>query len=259
MKRCGPSPAPARWWSIRTMATSWRWLLSHHSTRILSSRASRRKIGQRCRKTRAIRWSIARSAACRQARHSSSSRTRRIARDEKSRKRALQLRWRCELRRPLFPMLDSEKSITRTEPSDLPMRSRFRATRFSISTETPLGFSRLTRLARCWESANNRACNWQANRLAICRDRSGCGFTIRRRDGRKRKRPMFRSARAIHLFRHCNWRWPTSTIANGGVCYYPRLVDKVLNQDGSPVLDEQGQSGSATATSAIGFAAGNFA
>jgi penicillin-binding protein 2 len=29
-------------------------------------------------------------------------------------------------------------------------------------------------------------------------------------------------------------------IANGGVCYYPRLVDKVLNQDGSPVLDEQG-------------------
>jgi penicillin-binding protein 2 len=30
-------------------------------------------------------------------------------------------------------------------------------------------------------------------------------------------------------------------IANGGACYYPRLVDKVLNQDGSPVLDEQGK------------------
>ena len=29
--------------------------------------------------------------------------------------------------------------------------------------------------------------------------------------------------------------------ANGGVCYYPRLVDKVLNQDGSPVLDENGK------------------
>src|SRR5438874_2321553 len=29
-------------------------------------------------------------------------------------------------------------------------------------------------------------------------------------------------------------------IANGGVCYYPRLVDKVLKQDGSPVLDQQG-------------------
>jgi penicillin-binding protein 2 len=29
-------------------------------------------------------------------------------------------------------------------------------------------------------------------------------------------------------------------IANGGTCYYPRLVDKVLKQDGSPVLDEQG-------------------
>src|SRR5260370_11570154 len=29
-------------------------------------------------------------------------------------------------------------------------------------------------------------------------------------------------------------------MANGGICYYPRLVDKVLNQDGSPVLDEHG-------------------
>src|SRR5438045_2451718 len=32
-----------------------------------------------------------------------------------------------------------------------------------------------------------------------------------------------------------------ATIANGGVCYYPRLVDKVLKQDGSPLLDEQGK------------------
>ena len=30
------------------------------------------------------------------------------------------------------------------------------------------------------------------------------------------------------------------TIANGGTCYYPRLVDKVLKQDGSAVLDDQG-------------------
>lgn len=33
-----------------------------------------------------------------------------------------------------------------------------------------------------------------------------------------------------------------TAIANGGVCYYPRLVDKILKQDGSPVLDEQGNS-----------------
>jgi penicillin-binding protein 2 len=32
-----------------------------------------------------------------------------------------------------------------------------------------------------------------------------------------------------------------ATIANGGVCYYPRLVDKILNQDGSPVLDDHGK------------------
>ena len=31
-----------------------------------------------------------------------------------------------------------------------------------------------------------------------------------------------------------------ATIANGGICYYPRMVEKVLNQDGSPVLDEHG-------------------
>src|SRR3989441_3940537 len=32
-----------------------------------------------------------------------------------------------------------------------------------------------------------------------------------------------------------------ATAANGGTCYYPRLVDKVLNQDGTPVLDEHGK------------------
>ena len=31
-----------------------------------------------------------------------------------------------------------------------------------------------------------------------------------------------------------------ATIANGGICYYPRMVEKVLNQDGSPMLDEHG-------------------
>src|SRR5262249_18810080 len=32
-----------------------------------------------------------------------------------------------------------------------------------------------------------------------------------------------------------------STIANGGISYYPRLVDRVLNQDGSPLLDADGK------------------
>jgi len=30
-------------------------------------------------------------------------------------------------------------------------------------------------------------------------------------------------------------------VANGGTCYYPRLIDKVLNEDGTPVVDEQGK------------------
>ncbi|MBV9008482.1 MAG: hypothetical protein JO354_04845, partial [Verrucomicrobia bacterium] len=32
-----------------------------------------------------------------------------------------------------------------------------------------------------------------------------------------------------------------ATVANGGISYYPRLVDKLLNQDGSPVLDDKGE------------------
>jgi penicillin-binding protein 2 len=32
-----------------------------------------------------------------------------------------------------------------------------------------------------------------------------------------------------------------STIANGGISYYPRLIDRVLNQDGSPLLDADGK------------------
>ena len=48
-----------------------------------------------------------------------------------------------------------------------------------------------------------------------------------------------------------------ATIANGGMCYYPRLVDKILKQDGSPVFDEQGNPVSAIAARAIGFTAGN--
>jgi penicillin-binding protein 2 len=32
-----------------------------------------------------------------------------------------------------------------------------------------------------------------------------------------------------------------ATVANGGVSYYPRLVTKILNQDGTPALDENGK------------------
>ncbi len=32
-----------------------------------------------------------------------------------------------------------------------------------------------------------------------------------------------------------------ATVANGGISYYPRLVDRVLNQDGTPLIDEHGK------------------
>ena len=57
--------------------------------------------------------------------------------------------------------------------------------------------------------------------------------------GRRPTPPTFRSGRATTSPRRCKWRWPTPTVANGGVSYYPRLVSNVLNQDGTPVLDER--------------------
>ena len=32
-----------------------------------------------------------------------------------------------------------------------------------------------------------------------------------------------------------------ATVANGGTSYYPRLIDKVLNQDGTPLLNDKGE------------------
>ena len=32
-----------------------------------------------------------------------------------------------------------------------------------------------------------------------------------------------------------------AAVANGGSCFYPRFIDKVLNQDGTPVVDENGK------------------
>ena len=49
------SGAARRWWSIRITATFWRWPRCRRSTRILLSRASRRRIGKRCARTKPIR------------------------------------------------------------------------------------------------------------------------------------------------------------------------------------------------------------
>ncbi len=78
----------AAWLSIQTTATFWRWHPCRRSIRIPSFRASRRRIGKHCKRTRPIRWSIARSARCRQARHSSSSRRSPDCGHEKSSERA---------------------------------------------------------------------------------------------------------------------------------------------------------------------------
>src|SRR5437763_4347813 len=89
------------------------------------------------------------------------------------------------------------------------MRLRCHVTPSSISTETQLAFSQSMSLGKCWELAKNPGSNCQENKPAICRGRSGCKFTMPRRDGPRRKRPMFRLARDTRLFRHFNWRWPT--------------------------------------------------
>ena len=104
----------------------------------------------------------------------------------------------------------------------------------------PPAFSRLTTSARCWALAKNRACNCQVNKPAICRARSGCKFTIRRNAGHRRKPPTFPLGQGYTLVSPLQLAMAYVAMANGGTCYYPRLVDKVMNQDGTPVFDEQG-------------------
>ena len=94
---------------------------------------------------------------------------------------------------------------------------------------------------------------------ATCRARSGCRFIIRRNAGRRRKRPTFRSARATLWFRRLQLAMAYVAVANGGTCYYPRLIDKVLNQDGTPVLDEQASRSVPPAACPLRFAARSFA
>ena len=120
------------------------------------------------------------------------------------------------------------------------MRSRSRATPFLSDTVMPQAFSRLTTSARCWAWAKNRACNCQANKPAICRGQSGCKFTIPRRRWSQAQTANVSIGQGYTLVSPLQLAMAYVAIANGGICYYPRLIDKVLKQDGSPVLDEQG-------------------
>ena len=120
-------------------------------------------------------------------------------------------------------------------------RSRFPATRSSINSATLPGSTRSMQPAMRWVSANRPGLKSPANRPASCPGRTGCGSSTLTKSGLPPTRRTSLSARATISRRRCRWRMAYSTVANGGISYYPRLVDRVLNQDGSPVLDADGK------------------
>ncbi len=121
-----------------------------------------------------------------------------------------------------------------------PTRSRFPATAFFYQYGNAAGIDAIDETGESSASANRPASKSPANRAESCPARSGCGSTARRKNGRRPTPPTSRSARATTWSTPLQMAMAYATVANGGIAYYPRLVDKVLNQDGTPVLDAEG-------------------
>ena len=79
---------------------------------------------------------------------------------------------------------------------------------FFINSATPPGSTKSTRWANCLAWANHPARNSRASNPAFCRDPIGCGFIVRRKNGRRLTRPTFPSGRATISARRCKWPWP---------------------------------------------------
>ncbi len=124
-------------------------------SRILSFRASRRRIGRRCGKTKAIRSSIARSARFPPGSTFKSMTSFAGCAEQRPREHEIQLQRRGDLRRSLFPMLDQPKrAVHARHPRTRAMRSRCPATRFSTNTETRPAFDSIdVDRQDAWDSA----------------------------------------------------------------------------------------------------------
>ena len=194
--------------SILTMATFSRWFQCHRSIRTLLFPASRRRIGRTCAKTKQIRSSIARSALSRLGRLSSSLPARRIA--QRSGQNALRLRRRRQLWRSLFPMLDFGKGRQPWHVLALADAIKVSCNSFFYQFGNAAGIDAIDRDRRStWASAKQSGIDITGSNRAFCLARTGCGFTVRAKNGRKLTRRMFRSGRATTLSRRCNWPWST--------------------------------------------------
>ena len=129
-----------------------------------------------------------------------------------------------------------------TARSAWPTRSRFRATPIFINTATPPASTRSMQTGTRLVSAKNPACISPANRRGFCPGRSGWRFIIRRNAGPQAYTANVSIGQGYVLASPLQMAmayapWPTA-----GISYYPRFVDKVLNQDGTPALDEMEKS-----------------
>ena len=236
-------PRRAQWLSIRTTATFWRWSRCHHSIRTLLFPASRPRIGRHCGKTKAHPL-INRAISAFPPGSTFKLVTALAGLRKGSGQREIQLRRRRELRRSLFSNAGSARKAVHPRHARAGRRDQ--------------SFVRLVFLSIRKRGRHSNRSTQSAKMLGLGEE---SGIAIDRRTSR-------RSARAGWMpIHHPQESWSQAytanvsigqgydlvsplqlamvyaTVANGGICYYPRLVDRYSNQDGTPVLDEKGKAG----------------
>ena len=121
-------------------------------------------------------------------------------------------------------------------------RSRFPATPTSINTGTRPASTSIDTIG---DAARPRPrighSTSPANRRAFCPGRIGWRFTARRRNGPPPTPRMSPLARAMCSLLRCRWRWLMRRSRTAASPITRALVDQVLNQDGTPALDEEGK------------------
>jgi len=100
---------------------------------------------------------------------------------------------------------------------------------------------RSTGWANYWASVNRPVLTSRVNNPECCPARIGCEFIIHRKAWSQAYTANVSIGQGYDLCTPLQMAMAYSVVANGGTSYYPRLVKKVSNQDGTPVLDENGK------------------
>ena len=97
------------------------------------------------------------------------------------------------------------------------------------------------RSARCWESAKNPGLHLSGEQTGNMPGPEWMQIHHPRERWSSAQTANVSIGQGYTLVSPLQLAMAYAAAANGGTCYYPRLVDKVLNQDGTPVVDEKGK------------------